>query len=206
MRRSPRQTGQRAVGDSALAAVAAAEADAGAITIRSTQPSRVNRAGSFLVSWKQPDAESCGPAPLAKKLRRNCECHEEDQLILNAKKNSRGNKNSARRPSAGYSENRKSRKASSSTRCRNCGSMRRRRPRCSASAPRTNPVRRKGLRPAARSATRCSGKSPISRKERGKWGTHFPFYFRQKPLYTKTSPGKAVSVREARVFWTKRLG
>src|ERR1022692_2722855 len=173
MRRSPRPTGPRAVGDSALAAVAAAAADAGAMTIRATHASRGNRAGSFLVSWKQPDAESCGPAPLAKKLRRNCECHEEDQLLLNARKNRRGNKNSARRPSAGSSANRTSRK-SSSTRCRNCGSMRRRRPRCSASAPRTNPVRRKGLRPAARSAIRVQGKAPLPAKNAGSGAPTFP--------------------------------
>ena len=45
----------------------------------------------------------------SKKLRRDCECHEDDQLLLNARKNRRGNKNSATRQSAGCSENRKSR-------------------------------------------------------------------------------------------------
>jgi hypothetical protein len=32
------------------------EGDAGAMIIRGTHASRANRAGSFLVSWKQPDA------------------------------------------------------------------------------------------------------------------------------------------------------
>jgi hypothetical protein len=43
--------------ESALAeAAAVVVADAGATTIRAMHASRANHAGSFLVSWKQPDA------------------------------------------------------------------------------------------------------------------------------------------------------
>src|SRR6202045_3320540 len=148
MRRNRRPTGPRAVVvaavESALVAAAAVGvADVGVMIIRGTHASRVNRAGSFLVSWKQPDAEAGGPAPLAKKLGRNCECHEDDPLLINARKSRRGNKNSARKPSAGYSVNRTSRKALWSTRCRKCASTPRHRRRCSALDPKTNPVRGK---------------------------------------------------------------
>jgi hypothetical protein len=46
---------EAAVGRS-LVAVGAAAADEVATIIRGTHASRANRAGSFLVSWKQPDA------------------------------------------------------------------------------------------------------------------------------------------------------
>src|SRR3984957_16082389 len=119
MRRSQRPIGPGAavVAVESVLAVAAAEAvaDVGAMTIRGTHATRANRAGSFLVSWKQPDARRCEPAPLAKRLRRNCECHEDDPLLINARKSRRGNKNSARRQSAGCSVNRTSRKALWST-------------------------------------------------------------------------------------------
>src|SRR5437667_9247464 len=111
MKRSPRRTVREAVVvvESDLAVVVEAAA-AVATTIRGTHASRANRAGSFLVFWKQPDAWMCGPAPQAKKLRRNCECHEDDRLLLNARKNRRDNKNSATRPSAGCSASRTSRR------------------------------------------------------------------------------------------------
>jgi hypothetical protein len=50
--------------ESALAAVEADDADG--MIIKAMPDSRVSRAGSFLVSWKQPDARCCALAPLAK--------------------------------------------------------------------------------------------------------------------------------------------
>jgi hypothetical protein len=41
--------------------VEAAEADG--MIIRGTRANHANRAGSFLVSGKQPDGRRCGPAP-----------------------------------------------------------------------------------------------------------------------------------------------
>ncbi len=91
-----------AVAASDLVAVEAG-ADAGAMTIRDTHASRANHAGRFVGFCSQPESQWCGPALQAITSRRNCECHEDDQLLLNARRNRRANKNSATRPSAGFS-------------------------------------------------------------------------------------------------------
>jgi hypothetical protein len=63
MKRNPRPTAPRAAAaaENGLA-VGAAAVDVGATTIRVTLASHANRAGSFLVSWKQPDALRAGTA------------------------------------------------------------------------------------------------------------------------------------------------
>src|ERR1700686_2177638 len=109
----------------------------------------------------------------SKKLRRNCECHEDDPLLINARKSRRGNKNRGKKQSAGCNVSRTSRKVLSSTRCRKCASTPRHRQRCSVLDPRMSPVRGKRFHPrAGRAAGRTFGESPTSRKGCEKWGTH----------------------------------
>src|SRR6476646_4039645 len=116
MRRSQRQTVRGAVVEAAAGRdLVVAVADAAETIIRDTHASRANRAGSFLVFGRQLDAWVCDLATQAIKPRRNCECHEEDRLLLNARRNKRDNKNSATRRSAGSSASRTSQRVRLST-------------------------------------------------------------------------------------------